>query len=318
MNRLPRRRGWPRRLAAAVVVAGLAAGLHVWAASAQTPGEVKINGTLAAIHIDNPDDRISAGRVVVGRQRVEIPSTVNVQMPGDQLTLQELFARAPARCRALHESGLVPSDQCRRPPRDETGRAPVWTLETDTTPRSYLDPEPTDEAPPTIARVLATHAADGGLVATNVALTRTDRSVSGAVTFVNEEQGYVRVNGAFGSDAGGALLRINDPESRQSVQTGTGCGAEGNCSPDVRFKVNSREPSVRFEAGYAACVPGGLGAACSQGSRPVRTPLDGNAMVAIVRGDHVTARGGFEVHDGVRVFWAHSLVVHTSPVADAR
>jgi hypothetical protein len=39
-------------------------------------------------------------------------------------------------------------------------------------------------------------------------------------------------------------------------------------------------------------------------------------MVPIMVGDHVTAQGGFEVHNGVRVFWAHTLEVHTSPTPE--
>jgi hypothetical protein len=316
MLRLPRRRAPARRLALAVAIAGVVSALHAWAAPAQTPGDATVRGTLTAIQVDNLDDRTSAGSVVIDKQRVAIPSAVPVDLPGGTLTLQELFVFAPSRCREKRESGLVPGDTCRRPPRDESGQTPEWTLEADRTPRSYLDPEPTNEAPPTIARVTAVRGADGALVATTIALTRTDTSVWGAVTFVNEEEGYLRINGALGADEGGALLRINDPEGRQSVQHGTGCGAQGNCSPDVRFKINTATMTVRFEAGYPACVPGGIGAVCLAGSRPVRGPIDGNTMLPIVIGDHVTAQGGFEVNDGVRVFWAHALLVHTSPGQD--
>ena len=250
---------------------------------------------------------------MVGKERVIVPSGVMVQLPGDRLTLQELFTLAPVRCREKRESGLVPTDQCRRPAHDDTGRTPAWTLEKDQTPRSYLDPTPTDEAPPTIASIVASSDGAGNLVATEVELTRTDASVGGAVTFVNTDEGYLRVNGALGADEGGALLRINDPEARQSVQHGTGCGAQGNCSPDVRFRASTATMSVRFEAGYAACVPGGLGDACAPSSRPVQGLVDGNVMLPIVVGDHITAQGGFETYDGVRVFWAHALVVHSSP-----
>jgi hypothetical protein len=38
-------------------------------------------------------------------------------------------------------------------------------------------------------------------------------------------------------------------------------------------------------------------------------------MLPVVRGDHVTAQGGFEVHQGVRVFWAHTFVIHAAAVA---
>jgi hypothetical protein len=272
-----------------------------------------VHGTLTAIHVDNLGERNSTGSVIVGKEQVLVPSSVMVQMPGDLLTLQELFAFAPARCQGTHESGLVATDECRRPARDDSGRTPTWTLEADRTPRSYLDPVPTDEVSPTIASIEASRDAGGTLVATAIALTRTDVSVAGAVTFVNADEGYLRVNGALGADEGGALLRINDPEARQSLQSGTGCGAQGNCSPDVRFKASTATMSVRFEAGYPACVPGGLGDVCALSSRPVQGLIDGNVMLPIVVGDHITAQGGFETYDGVRVFWAHALVVHTSP-----
>ena len=316
LDRRTRRRASARRRAATVVLAGLVSALPGWAAQAPRPPETSVAGTLTAIRVDHPNEPSSGGSVVVGKQRVLVPSTVPVETPGGMLTFPELFTLAPARCLELRESGLVPGDVCRRPPRDDSGRTPSWTVAADRTPRSYLDPEPTDEAPPTTARVTATRGEDGTLVATAISLTRTDTSVWGAVTFVNEEEGYLRVNGALGADEGGALLRINDPEGRQSVQHGAGCGAQGNCSPDVRFKANTATASVRFEGGQPACVPGGLGTVCLASSRPVRGLLDGNAMLPVLVGDHVTAQGGFEVHDGVRVFWAHSLTVHTSPAQE--
>ncbi|MCU1382973.1 MAG: tandem-95 repeat protein [Acidobacteria bacterium] len=298
------------------LVTALVFALCASTAQAQRPAETTVSGIVTAIHVDQLDRSESGGSIVVGTQRVLIPPGLPVQMPGGPLTFTELFTLAPARCLELHESGLVPADGCRRPPRDDSGRSPVWTIDADRTPRSYLDPEPTDEAPPTIARVTGVRGADGVLTAAVLSLNRTDTSVWGAVTFVNEDEGYLRVNGALGVDAGGALLRINDPEGRQSVQQGTGCGQQGNCSPDVRFKANTATATVRFEAGYTACIPGGLGTACQTASRPIRGLLDGNAMVPILVGDHVTAQGGFEVHNGVRVFWAHTLEVHTSPAQE--
>ena len=75
---------------------------------------------------------------------------------------------------------------------------------------------------------------------------------------------------------------------------------------------------VRFEAGYPACVPDGLGDVCAAASRPVRGIVDGALLVPIRLGDHVTAQGALEVVDGVRIFSAHTLVDHTSPLAPGR
>ena len=98
-------------------------------------------------------------------------------------------------------------------------------------------------------------------------------------------------------------------------RSGIGCGGEGNCSPDARFRADSQHYSVRFNSGHPACIPGGLGDACAASSRPVHGIVDAARLVPIRAGDHITALGAFEVIDGTRIFSAHTLVVHTSPVA---
>ena len=289
-------------------------------------GQLRIEGELKGVTIDNRDDRSSGGILLVGDRRVVVPPHLLIELPGAALTLNELLARAPLRCRAEGLSGLLATDRCRRPPKDPKARA--WTPADDTTPRTTLDAEPTDDPPVTKARVtIAMPAAESGSaprsgdpIATKIVLLPDDRTLNGAVTFVSEAQGYLRVGGAFGTDVGGALLRINDPDARQSAQSGIGCGGEGNCSPDARFRLDANHYSVRFDGGYPACIPGGLGDACSASSRPVRGIADAARLIPIRAGDHVTALGAFEVIDGVRIFSAHTLVDHTSPVApqDAR
>lgn len=279
---------------------------------AQPAAQARITGTLTALQVDHLDDRLSAGRIVIGTQAVIVPPSVAIEFPGVSMTLQELFTYAPAPCRARRESGLVGTDACRKPAQPAAD-ARKWTVESDDTPRSYLDPVPTDEPAPTTARVSAAPDGHGNLVAAKVAFTRNDSAVSGAVTFVSPDEGYIRINGALGMDAGGAMVRINDPEARQSVQVGRGCGEEGNCSPDSRFRLNGSSPSVRFADGYLVCVPSRMNGACLPDSRPVHTLLDANAALPLLKGDHVAARGGFEVHGGARIFWAHTLIVQTSP-----
>jgi hypothetical protein len=302
-------------------VAAALLALHATAAAA-AERELHVQGELKGIAIDDRADRWSGGSITVGTAHIVVPARLLIELPGTTLTLQELFVLAPERCRRDGASGLLASDAC-RVRHDGPSPARAWSARDDTTPRTTLDPEPTGAPPATTARVSAIVArpapgVNGGsadLVATRIVLTRNDQSVWGPVTFVNEEQGYLRVGGAFGSDQGGAIVRINDPDTRQSAQSGLGCGPEGNCSPDARFRANPERYTVRFEAGYPACVPGGLGGVCAQASRPIRGVVDAVLLVPIRPGDHVTARGAFEVVDGVRVFWAHALIVHTSPVA---
>jgi len=280
----------------------------------------RVDGELKGIAIDDRGDPASGGMLVVGDSRIVVPPRLLIELPGATLTLSELFARAPLRCRAERLSGLLATDRCRRPPKDPKARA--WSPADDTTPRTTLDPEPTDDPPTTRARVTLAPPVDPSEdpkgvapVAARIVLVPDERSLNGAVTFVNEAQGYLRVGGAFGIDAGGAVVRINDPDARQSAQSGLGCGGEGNCSPDMRFRADTGHYSVRFERGYPACIPGGLGDACSASSRPVRGVADAARLVPIRAGDHITALGAFDVIDGVRIFSAHTLVDHTSPEA---
>jgi hypothetical protein len=289
-------------------------------ARAGAAGQLQIEGEVQGITIDGRDDRLAGGTIVVGGRRIVVPPGVLVEFPGAALTLGELFARAPKPCRDAGVAGLVSTDACRRPPRDPA--AHTWSPADDRTPRTTLDPEPTDTPPTTKARVVVAAAEDSGggkprgdPVATQIVVFRDDRSLNGAVTFVSEAGGYLRVGGAFGIDAGGAVLRINDPDARQSAQSGIGCGGEGNCSPDARFRADAVHYSVRFDAGYPACVPGGLGDVCAASSRPIRGIGDAARLVPIRAGDHVTALGAFEVVDGTRIFSAHTLVDHTSPLA---
>jgi hypothetical protein len=277
-----------------------------------------VQGDLTGAAVDNRDDRWSAGTITVGTRRIIVPPRLLIELPGATLTLQELFVLAPERCRKDGATGLLASDAC-RVRRDGPQPKRPWSARDDTTPRSTLEPEPTGAPPATIAKVTAVRGEGlDSSIATKIVLTRDDRSVFGAVTFVNEEQGYLRIGGAFGVDQDGALVRINDPDTRQSAQRGIGCGSEGNCSPDARFRADVAHYSVRFEAGYPACVPGALGDVCAAASRPVRGIVDAALLLPIRLGDHVTAQGAFEVVDGVRIFSAHTLVVHTSPLAPGR
>jgi hypothetical protein len=279
-------------------------------------GEIRVRGELTGAAVDNRGDRWSAGAITIGTQRIVVPSQLLIELPGIALSLQEIFAMAPERCRTQGATGLLASDACRMPS-GEAPAKPRWSPLDDRTPRSTLDEAPSGALPPTMAQVTAVRAGSDA-IATTITLRRDDPEVAGAVTFVNEAQGYLRIGGAFGVDRDGALVRINDPDTRQSAQSGTGCGREGNCSPDARFRADTVHYSVRFGAGYPACVPGALGDACAAASRPVRGVIDAALLLPIRLGDHVRAQGAFEVVDGVRIFSAHSLVDGTSPLAPGR
>ena len=307
-------RGRPFLAAGAIV---LLAASTLAGAPRPAPGELRVRGELTGAAVDNRDDRWSAGTITVGTQRIVVPPHLLIELPGVALTLQEIFALAPARCRTDGTTGLLALDACLLPSGEAQSKRP-WSARDDPTPRSTLDAAPSGAPSATIAQVTAAVGAGPDAIATKITLRRDDRGVVGAVTFVNEDQGYLRIGGAFGVDRDGTLVRINDPDTRQSAQSGVGCGGEGNCSPDARFRADAVHYSVRFGAGYPACVPGGLGDVCAAASRPVRGVVDAALLLPIRLGDHVTAQGAFEVVDGVRIFSAHSLVDHTSPVAPGR
>jgi hypothetical protein len=286
------RNGW-LLAALALVVGGSAAGVR--AESLQDP-VVEITGAITSLTIEPGTDAAPDAIIVVNGNRVRIPHDVSIELPASRASAADLFRDAPAVCRPRGESGLAQVDVCRTVP-DPTGdpaRATVLS-----TARATLE----------IALT-----ADGQLVASRVRITRSGEPLYGGVTFINVEGGYIRVNGHYRQDEGGTLIRINDPLGQQSVQSGPGCGSEGNCSPDRRFHIDSNDISVRFERGNPACI-GDASAACPRENRLVAAD-DIYTRVPILVGDNVTAQGSFEIVGGARVFLAQALLVQAVLPAD--
>jgi hypothetical protein len=238
-----------------------------------TPRSVR--GILTGITL-NPD---GSGTVACGRQSFVVPAHVRVEFPGASLSLPEVFALAPAECRVTGESGLLAGDRCRA---RRHSRRVVHVVGDVLTERGISSLE-------------------------RLVIAGADERVSGPVTFIHTLDGYLRVGGEYGVDAHGRVLRINDPAGRISIQQGAACGAEGNCSPDVRFAFDATAPSVRFGSGGFACVPSSASADgfCPPGASHQR----GAVLQAVRLGDHVVARGGQETLGASEVFVAHTLIV---------
>jgi hypothetical protein len=235
-----------------------------------------IEGRLEAVSISDRGD----ATLLVNRRRLGASADAPVMFPGRRVTVRALAAEAPARCRIRKETGLLPTDRCLG-----TGNGPHVRVSVEA------------------ARV------GDALVATSLTIHGTGERVSGAVTFLASEDGYMRIGGEYGADRGGTLVRINDPHGAFSVQQGRACGDEGNCSPDARFAADVTEPAVRFENGPPACIPSiGMWSFCagSQG--------DG-AMRAIRKGDHLQAHGITHTMAGEPVFVAHAVVVSPRPAS---
>jgi hypothetical protein len=246
---------------------------------APAPEAPHLSGRLQALSND-PEGGAS---LVVNGRKVHAPAGVVWEFPGQRFTLHEVMSQAPAACVERGESGLLAGDACvksRRPGFDGT-------------------------------KVVVTLAdATGAAVTTAAAVTVPGGHdfASGGITFVNAAEGYLRVGGAYGVDAGGTLVRLNDPTGVQSIQTGTGCGREGNCSPDSRFRIGVTPATVAFTTGRPACIPGPDQQFCP----PATASAPDGLPVALQKGDHIAAKGALELVDGVGVFFAERLVVQAS------
>ncbi|MDO8988881.1 MAG: Ig-like domain-containing protein [Sideroxyarcus sp.] len=289
------------------------------ASSVATPAfgaafNVPISGEIERISLSSPNDPWSAGEMVVGGQTVIIPRNLLVDLPANRLTLQQIFAQAPAACLAAGESGLAKADTC-----NSSGAGGFVTLS-------------------------ANRVASGNVIAGDVFIEKGRELVTGVVTYINYDQGYFRMNGTPGSDTTGVMVRINDPTSRHTIQNGLGCGIGApNCSPDPRFTLDPDNYTNVFATGYPLCipstvarpfaglpgipgvltVPAGTAQSGADGTGDLlcpsanRTPAavtepavaDSRRFAPIVVGDHVVAEGNFETVNAVRFLSAHTTNV---------
>jgi hypothetical protein len=260
-------------------LAGLTAALAGWTALVVAgPPAGRVAGEITAIAIAEA----GGGAIVVQGRRIAVPADVPWRLPGQSLTIRDVLSQAPAGCLARRESGLLRTDACASAARPE-GRGAAATV--------------------TVAQDESQT-----LTATEIRLPGERDLVSGGVTYVSRPDGYIRIRGVYGTDRGGTIVRLNDPTAALSIQQGAGCGAEANCSPDVRFRVGLVEPTVRFTVGPAACVPAADGLFCPPGSRD---PASAGPL-PIKPGDHAGARGALWQFDGEPVLFAHSVTVQGS------
>lgn len=260
-----------------------------------------VSGEIEFMSVDDMNDPFSSGVMVIAGQAWIIPANLLIDLPANRLTLQQLFMQAPSEALAFGESGLVKGDSSLR------GRGGAT------------------------AHLLGNQMADGRNIAGDVFIQKDVDTISGRVSYINYEQGYVRLNGDSGSDSGGVMVRINDPDSIHTIQNGLGCSDGPNCSPDVRFTNDPDNYTVCFLTGYPLCIPstqtGGNRTTgsdangegdpfCPQANRDgVQQSggilADDSTLFAPLRmGDNVGAEGNKEVVDGVAFFSAHTFGVN--------
>ncbi|MCX7159515.1 MAG: hypothetical protein NT176_10315, partial [Proteobacteria bacterium] len=204
------------------------------AAPAGAATAAPISGEIQHISLKTPGDYWSGGSIVVGGQTVIVPRNLLIDLPANRLTLWQIVNQAPAACKALGQTGLAKADTC-----NTSGKGGF-------------------------VFVAANKTRNGNIIAGDVFIEKGREALSGVVTFINHDEGYLRINGTPASavtpttDPGtGLLARMNDPSSRHTIQTGRGCttGNTNNCSPDYRFGNDADNYTNAAVTGYPMCIP---------------------------------------------------------------
>jgi PKD repeat protein len=275
--------------------------------TAQSPATgVLVTGRIDLLNIDQPDDPWSSGTMVVAGQVVILPRNLVIQLPANWLSLQQIFEQAPPAALTRGVSGLATLDG---PPFEGT-----------------------------FATVHGNRTAFGNVIAGEVFIQKGMELVNGVVTYVDTTGGYLRIDGLVGDDTTGRMIRVNDPESRFTIQQGAGCDGGPNCSPDVRFGVDPDNYTITFMTGYPAGIPSTLPVGqrpgfragddpaaasdasgvgdpfCPSTNRGVQPVPDSTRFAPIRVGDSITAEGNLETVGGVRFLSCHTLTVHEALV----
>ena len=287
------------------VVALVAVGLPLAAPTSvgAVSGAGVVAGEIERIVLNEPGDVYAGGQMVVGGQNVIIPRNLLFDLPANRLTLQQLFLQAPAECVANHETGLAKTDAC-----NHTGAGGFATLS-------------------------ANRVATGDVIVGDGFIEKGVESVQGNVTYINYDGGWFMVNGRPGDPNTGVMVRLNDPGSRHTVQSGPGClNGSQNCSADPRFTLDPDNYTNAFTSGYPLCIPSttarppspllsGLGnnngadangvgdLFCPATNRGNRIAAHSRRMAPLLLGDPITAEGNYETIGGVRFLSAHSSTI---------
>lgn len=282
----------------------VAAGREAQAAPISAP----VTGEIERIILNDPADVYSGGKIVVGGVNVILPRNLLIDLPANRLSLQQIFAQAPAGCIAAGESGLAKTDGC-----NQSGTGGFATIS-----------------------AVQTNAGD--IIAGDVFIEKGREAVSGRVTYIDHTNGYFRVNGLPNDPATGVMVRLNDPTGRHTVQQGDGCAGGPNCSADPRFTLDPDNYVITFSTGYPVCIPStvprtfvdalGLGTTTAQAAAdgsgdilcpdanrqselPIEPPVNDSRRFAPLKvGDSVVAEGNFERIGGVRFVSAHTMRVN--------
>lgn len=232
------------RHAAAALSLTFAVGMALTPITAKAATSVQIGGEISRITLTTPGDYWSAGTMVISGQYVTIPRNLLIDLPANRLTLWQLFEQAPEACKALGETGLTSTDRCNT---SGTG--------------AY-------------ANISANRTNGGNIIAGDMLIEKGQEVVTGVVTYINHDEGYLRINGVLGDPNTGMLARMNDPTRRHTWQQGLGCLADSlNCSPDPRFTNDPDNYTNIAVTGYPMCIPSRVARLFKEG-----LPAQGNGL----------------------------------------
>lgn len=280
--------------------------IGMWITQAHAvPVIAPVTGEIQRITVNNASDHWSGGTITVSGTVVIIPRNLLIDLPANRVTLQQLYAEAPAACVAAGQTGLAKGDSC-----NATGMGGIATI-------------------------AANRTNAGNVIAGDVFIQKGIEAITGVISYIDYNDGYFRMNGALGDPATGVMVRLNDPDGRHTVQQGLGCAGGPNCSPDPRFTLDGDNYTNVFTTGYPLCIPStvsrtfvdqlGLGATtaqatplgtgdllCPETNRNSQPVADSRRFAPILIGDNITAEGNFERVNGTHFLSAHSTMVATA------
>jgi Putative Ig domain len=295
-------------------------GQPMWTGEAEAATQASLIGEVEYLTV-NGTDKWAGGEMIVGGQRIIIPRNLLMDLPANRLTLRELFDQATPACKAVGQTGLAKFDTCN-----------VYKTGAHASISANRTNAPTGP---------------GNVIAGDILIEKGTEAISGAVTYINYSEGYFRIGGTPGNAENGVMVRLNDPDSRHTIQSGAGCINDPvnhpNCSPDPRFTLDPDNYTNSFSTGFPLCIPSrtprtfidrldlninnntteelanpGAGVdgtgdmLCPTTNRTINGGLpvdDSRRLAPIMLGDNVVVDGNWEIINNVRFLSAHSTMV---------
>ncbi len=214
------------RNAIAIVIGLLFCGGAV-GVEAQTPTpSFSLVGHLEQLDVTNLADPLSAGSMVVNGVRVTLPKNLLIKMPGQYLTVHDLF-------RGKHP-----------------GKAPALALASKPSGLALSDPAPNKPAMPFEVHVIG-NIVGGQYVAGWASISQLElNSGAGFIQFIDYATGALFVGPQGGPPA--AKVRINDPwGSYGKPNSAKGVGS----AMDDRFAADPGNAPIVSQTGFPMCIP---------------------------------------------------------------